>query len=107
MAALLGRSGFPESCPPCTALTARFSTALHAELLSLLHAILAPAPPALALADDSPAALLALARLALVFADGRPGCSQTEEAVPASAAKDPVQELRRVSLRGGCSISRL
>ena len=71
---LLGRSSFPEPCLPRTALTARVSrsTAVRAGLLSLLLALLAPAPDALVLADASPAAILARAPDALVLADASP-----------------------------------
>jgi hypothetical protein len=50
---LLRCSGFPKPCLARTALTTRFSrsTALRAGLVSLLHAILAPAPDALVLAE--------------------------------------------------------
>ena len=69
---LLSRSSFPEPCLPRTALTARVSrsTTLRAGLLSLLLALLAPAPDALVLADASPAAILAPAPPALVLAEG-------------------------------------
>ena len=68
---LLSRSSFPEPCLPRTALTGRVSRwgALRAGLLSLLLALLAPAPDALVLADGPPAAILAPAPNALVLAD--------------------------------------
>ena len=69
---LLSHSTFPEPCLFRAALTARVSksTALRAGRLSLLLALLAPAPDALVLADGPPAAILARAPDALVLAEG-------------------------------------
>ena len=86
---LLSRSTFPEPCLPRTALTGRVSRwgALRAGLLSLLLALLAPAPDALVLADGPAAAILARAPPALVLADG-PSAAILAPAPPALVLAD-------------------